>query len=92
MKGKAWKAVDVAALCLFLSLTLLANYFHIETTPQEREDCPACHFQKCSLSISAVVFTPPVPCDCVAAVILESASVFQTEAERTGSPRGPPPA
>lgn len=84
------KTVDVAALGLFLVLSLFGNFFHTETTIQERDDCPACHFQKCSLSTIAVHFALPVICTCTSVVISEEIAVFENDGVHRASPRGPP--
>jgi hypothetical protein len=84
------KTVDVAALGLFLALSLFGNFFHTETTIQERDDCPACHFQKCSLSTTAVHFTLPIVCTCTSVAISEEFAVFENDGVHRASPRGPP--
>lgn len=84
------KTVDVFALGLFLVLSLFGNFFHTETTIQERDDCPACHFQKCSLSTTAVHFTLPIVCTCAAIVFFGEIAVFQSDFVHRASPRGPP--
>ena len=86
------KTVDVAALGLFLVLSLFGNFFHTETTIQERDDCPACHFQKCSLSTTAVHFTLPIVCTCTSVVFYEKITSFENDGIHCASPRGPPSA
>lgn len=90
MNGRTRKAADVVALSLFLALTLLANFLHTETTLQERDDCPACHFHKCSLSTVAVHVVLPVVWAFTANVVPEASVFFTADVDRSGSPRGPP--
>lgn len=90
MSGKRRTTVDIFILGLFLSLTLLANFFHTETTLQERDDCPACQFQKSSLSTAAVHLAPPVVWLFVARIAPEEDVLFHWDVNHDGSPRGPP--
>ncbi len=45
MTIKKKNLIVFASLLVFFILILGINFLHTEKTPQESEDCPACHFQ-----------------------------------------------
>lgn len=56
--------LSLAVLLAFAGVALAVNFFHTETGPAGREECPACHFLTSSLSTSPgpVVVVPALLC------------------------------
>ena len=56
LKANRNRRVVLAILILYAVVSLSVNFFHTETTPWEKPDCPACHFLHVSLALTIVCF------------------------------------
>jgi hypothetical protein len=64
MNSRTRNALSIVFLLAFAGITLGINFYHTETGPAGRNDCPACQFLTSSLSIvpGAVFAVPAVLC------------------------------
>lgn len=53
--SRARTGLRIVFLLAFAGIALGINFFHTETGPYGRDDCPACHFLTSSLSTSPVL-------------------------------------
>lgn len=60
VKGRN-KYLNLVFLSTFLFVTLFINFFHTETTIEENDNCPACHFQNFSLATNHIHFFSLIP-------------------------------
>jgi len=86
------KAAGIVFLCLFVALTLLIDFFHVEKTPKANPSCPACQFHSSSLATQAVPYLYRPVIDFIEVVETTIFLSYDRLVSIDLSPRGPPQA
>jgi len=76
----------------FSLLALGINFFHTEDSLSARKECPACHFQMSSVSLSPAVFFTLPPLICLGTLPVDEPVHFGEHDVLRDSSRSPPSA